>query len=238
MGQTAWDPTTEEKKSACARMEAEGREEQFRNLQRRYKYGKVDGKTHYTDASFRLALRHYPPLDDPAAIALSEALTSESDDGIELVEAHQQVVSEAASRDREQEKRIASQVEELGKEVSNPDFDRDFEWAYSNFENTSVEPKSAPGAGAWGMLMFCRSNRAKFMDTAVKYFRDKKEKSSEHEEVRSDDLRERLSVIDRLLSETGMDVSLEIINLVASDAGAVGTALRGLGWEVRRPDET
>ena len=154
------------------------------------------------------------------------------------MEAHQQVVSEAASRDREQEKRIASQVEELGKEVSNPDFDRDFEWAYSNFENTSVEPKSAPSAGAWGMLMFCRSNRAKFMDTAVKYFRDKKEKSSEHEEVRSDDLRERLSVIDRLLRETGMDVSLEIINLVASDAGAVVTALRGLGWEVRRPDET
>jgi len=172
-----------------------------------------------------------------AAKAAQEAARREQEEAEAEAERKARAEAEAENeKESKEEARIAAQIEELGQEVGEADFSRDFEWAYNQFENKKIEPADAPSVGAWGMLQFCRGNRAKFMDAALKYFDKKSKDDSEDDAIRTDDLRQKFAVIDRLVRGAEADIKGEIKRLVAADSAAVLTTLLELGWYARKPD--
>jgi hypothetical protein len=205
-------PPLESMADAMKRLRTEKRWKEFCSLRSDYK--NKEGLS--AEESFYRALGYFPPILQPQPelpeVLSKTASTQQERDWKKKHEAQLQAKLEKKLAKVEKERQAQSEshaavraeqeLEALAVRSKEATFAGDFEWAYQNIGNSSVEAKDAPSGGAWFMLEYGREARAKFMEMALRFFSRAGREATE-DRVIIDDHREKLAVCDKLLQFQG-----------------------------------
>lgn len=199
----------------------------------------------------RMALKEFPPIE-----ALTTEEQQERAEQMRLAFMSQAAVSAekkaggGARRSKEKagpDAGLMAQAEEKRREIDEqlrqlaamtagmePDFDRDWAWAYDNMAMPDAMPLMAPSTSAWGLLEWARESKDKFVQQYVAY-QEKRRKDGDASMMEMEaDRKTRFSVIDRLLAFLETDVEKSARQAVEMSAEVVAGVLRGAGWSVAR----
>ena len=197
---------------AMKRLRSEKRWKEFCSLRSDYK----NKEKFSSEESFYKALGYFPPIlqpqpELPEVLSKSAASQQERDwkkkHESQLKAKVEKSLAKVEKERKEQSEshaavRAERELEALAARSKEATFSGDFEWAYQNIGNSSVEAKDAPSGGAWFMLEYGREARAKFMEMALRFFSRAGREATE-DRVIIDDHREKLAVCDKLLQFQG-----------------------------------
>lgn len=244
----SWNPLTEELDSARKRLVQDGRWMAFLKLRdsllRELKMEPLQAA--------RTALKDFPPIE-----ALTTEEQQERAEQMRLafmtqaaVAAEKKAAGGGGRRAKEKagpDAGLMAQAEEKRREIDEqlrqlaamtagmePDFDRDWAWAYDNMAMPDAMPLMAPSTSAWGLLEWARESKDKFVQQYVAY-QEKRRKDGDASTMEMEaDRKTRFSVIDRLLAFLETDIEKSARQAVEISAEVVAGVLREAGWSVAR----